>query len=91
MVTQKWIAYAYQAKRYQALYPVNPVLSSKCFVHSRAFDCWGQLPPITDDVINGMPSGNKQGSVAYKEYMKKVNAALTDPNNKAVIDTLQVM
>ena len=35
-----------------------------------------------------MPSGNKQGSVAYKEYMKKVNAALADPNNKAVINTL---
>lgn len=74
----------------KALYPgVNPATQVKGALYIvERLTAGGQLPPITDDVINGMPSGNKQGSVAYKEYMKKVNAALTNPNNKAVIDTL---
>ena len=74
----------------KALYPgVNPATQVKGALYIiERLTAGGQLPPITDDVINGMPSGNKQGSVAYKEYMKKVNAALTDPNNKAVVDTL---
>ncbi len=74
----------------KALYPnVNPATQVKGALYIvERLTAGGQLPPITDDIINGMPSGNKQGSVAYKEYMKKVNAALTNPNNKAVIDTL---
>ena len=74
----------------KALYPgVNPATQVKGTLYIiERLTAGGQLPPITDDVINGMPSGNKQGSVAYKEYMKKVNTALTDPNNKGVVDTL---
>ena len=74
----------------QALYPganQDTQIKSALYIIER-LTAGGQLPPITDDVINGMPSGNKQGSVAYKKYMKKVNAALADPNNKAVINTL---
>lgn len=74
----------------KALYPgVNPATQVKGALYIiERLTAGGQLPRITDDVLNGMPKGNKQGSVAYKEYMKKVNAALTDPNNKAVVDTL---
>tara|TARA_B100001248_G_scaffold241628_1_gene208499 strand:+ start:10888 stop:13437 length:2550 start_codon:yes stop_codon:yes gene_type:complete len=44
-----------------------------------------KLPPITEDIINGIPDGNKQASVAFKEYMKKVNAVFSAPGNRASI------